>query len=141
MAVTQLGPGEGSHRWPQFLPDGRRFIFFSTLGSPETQGVYVASLDGGAPRRVLMSETPAVFVPPDRLLLVRGDALMSAKFDATQAAVTGELMPLAQPVAGTMAWWPAPSPRHQGRSHIEQLEAASRGNSSGWIALGRSRDR
>jgi dipeptidyl aminopeptidase/acylaminoacyl peptidase len=39
-----------------------------------------------------------VFVPPDRVLLVRGDALMAARFDAAQGAVAGELMPLAQPV-------------------------------------------
>ena len=98
IAVTHLGPGEGSHRWPQFLPDGRRFMFFSTVGRPDTQGVYLASLDGGEPIRVLATETPGVFVPPDRLLLVRGDALMAARFDAAQGMVAGELMQLAQPV-------------------------------------------
>jgi Tol biopolymer transport system component len=98
MTVTQLAAGEVGHRWPQFLPDGRRFMFFSTLGGSDTQGVYLASLDGGEPIRVLATETPGVFVPPDRLLLVRGDALMAARFDAAQGAVAGELMPLAQPV-------------------------------------------
>ena len=53
MAITHLAAGEGSHRWPQFLPDGRRFIFFSTLGRPDTQGVYIGSLDGGEPMRVV----------------------------------------------------------------------------------------
>ena len=98
IAVTHLGPGEGSHRWPQFLPDGRRFMFFSTAGRPDTQGVYLASLDGGEPVRVLATETPGVFVPPDRLLLVRSDALMAARFDAAQGTAAGELMQLAQPV-------------------------------------------
>jgi len=98
IAVTHLGPAEGSHRWPQFLPDGRRFIFFSTLGRSDTQGVYLGSLDGGEPIRVLATETPGVFVPPDRLLLVQGDALMAARFDAAQGTVAGELMQLAQPV-------------------------------------------
>jgi Tol biopolymer transport system component len=98
IAVTHLGPGEGSHRWPQFLPDGRRFMFFSTVGRSDTEGVYLGSLDGGEPIRVLATETPGVFVPPDRLLLVRGDALMAARFDAAQGTVAGELMQLAQPV-------------------------------------------
>ena len=98
MAVSHLAAGEGSHRWPQFLPDGRRFMFFSTNGRPDTQGVYLGSLDGGEPIRVLATETPAVFVPPDRVLLVRGDALMAARFDAAQGTVVGELMSLAQPV-------------------------------------------
>ena len=98
VAVTQLAAGEGSHRWPQFLPDGRRFLFFSTLGRSDTQGVYVGALDGGEPIRVLASETPGVFVPPDRLLLVRGDALMAMRFDAAQGTVAGEPISLAQPV-------------------------------------------
>jgi len=98
MDVTHLAAGEGSHRFPQFLPDGRRFLFFSTLGSPDTQGVYIGSLDGGEPTRVLASETPGVFVPLDRLLLVRGDALLATRFDATQGTVAGELLPVAQPV-------------------------------------------
>ena len=98
MAVSHLAAGEGSHRWPQFLPDGRRFMFFSTNGRPDTQGVYLGSLDGGEPIRVLATETPAVFVPPDRVLLVRGDALMAARFDAAQGTVVAEPMSLAQPV-------------------------------------------
>ena len=73
-------------------------MFFSTNGRPDTQGVYLGSLDGGEPIRVLATETPAVFVPPDRVLLVRGDALMAARFDAAQGTVVGELMSLAQPV-------------------------------------------
>jgi serine/threonine-protein kinase len=27
--VTRLTGGQSSHRWPQFLPDGRRFLFFA----------------------------------------------------------------------------------------------------------------
>src|SRR5262245_57300765 len=52
--VTQLAAGQGnSHRWPQFLPDGRRVLFLVGMGRPETHGVYVASLGGGEPTRVL----------------------------------------------------------------------------------------
>ena len=32
-AVTRLGPGHSSHRWPQFLPDGHQFLFFSARES------------------------------------------------------------------------------------------------------------
>src|SRR5688572_2116681 len=37
--VTRVAKGQLSHRWPQFLPDGQRFIFLMQRG-----GVYVASL-------------------------------------------------------------------------------------------------
>ena len=36
--VTQLAPGQGSHRWPQFLPDGRRFLFSMATGLPQYAG-------------------------------------------------------------------------------------------------------
>jgi Tol biopolymer transport system component len=97
MPVTRLADGHGSHRWPQFLPDGR-FLFFNTLGRADTQGVYLGSLDGGDAIFVLATEMPGVFVPPDRLLLVRSDGLMASRFDAAQGAVAGEPVPLARPV-------------------------------------------
>jgi Tol biopolymer transport system component len=100
--VTRLAAGDGSHRWPQFLPDGRRFIFFSTLGRADAQGVYVGSLDGGEPIRVLEGDSPAMFAPPDQLLLVRGDALMAVRFDPTAGAAEGEPRRLAQPVGRDM---------------------------------------
>ena len=34
--VTKLLGGQASHRWPQFLPDGRRFLLFS-LGVPDAE--------------------------------------------------------------------------------------------------------
>ena len=61
MAVTHLAAGEGCHRWPQFLPDGRRFVFFSTLGRFDTQGVYLGSLDGGILRNINVIETSSAY--------------------------------------------------------------------------------
>src|SRR3989442_6268456 len=43
VAVTRLGEGQPAHKFPQFLPDGRHFIYF-VFGGP-AQGVYAASLD------------------------------------------------------------------------------------------------
>jgi serine/threonine protein kinase len=68
--VTHLVAGEGSHRWPQFLPDGRRFIFLSAFGSPDRNGIYLGGLDGEEPIRLLAAETPALFAP-NTLLIVR----------------------------------------------------------------------
>ncbi len=31
-----LGAGQNSHRWPQFLPDGKGFLFLATQGQPGT---------------------------------------------------------------------------------------------------------
>ena len=97
--TTQLGSGQTSHRWPQFLADGHRFLFLAAQGRPETRGTYVGSLEGGAPTRVLPDDTPAVYVPPETLLVVRQGVLMALRFDPTRGVVSGEPVPVAQGVA------------------------------------------
>jgi serine/threonine protein kinase len=96
--VTRLAAGQGSHRWPQFLPDGRRFIFLASLGRAETRGVFVGSVDGGEPTRVLEAATAAIYAPPDTLLVVRQGVLMALRFDQTHSRVTGDPIPVAQGV-------------------------------------------
>jgi serine/threonine protein kinase/Tol biopolymer transport system component len=97
-AVTVLKAGENSHRWPQFLPDGRHFLFRVALGRMETRGTYVGSLDGGTPTRLLQDDTAAVFAPPDRLLVVRQGVLMALPFDPGRAVVSGDPVTVAQNV-------------------------------------------
>ena len=40
VTTVDTAQGENSHRWPQFLPDGRRFIYFN-----RGKGIYLGSLD------------------------------------------------------------------------------------------------
>ena len=96
--VTTLQTGDTSHRWPQFLPDGRRFLFRVALGRLETRGTYVGSLEGGPTTRVVQDDTAAVFAPPDRLLVVRQGVLMALDFDPVRAAVSGDPVAVAQNV-------------------------------------------
>ena len=48
--VTTLDQSQGhnTHRWPHFLPDGRRFLYLARSGRPENSGIYVriARFDG-----------------------------------------------------------------------------------------------
>jgi Tol biopolymer transport system component len=97
-AVTHLTEGQGSHRWPQFLPDGRRFLFQVSLGHPRTHGVYLGSLDGGSPRRVLPGETAALFTPPGYLLHVVQGVLVAQRFNADGGVLADESTPIAQSV-------------------------------------------
>lgn len=104
--VTRLAENERSHRLPQFLPDGRSFLFFSAIAGPEIQGVYRGSLDDSTQRRVLATDASGLFVLPDHFLFVRGDALMAARFDAASGTVIGEPLAIAQPIgrdAGTFS--------------------------------------
>jgi serine/threonine protein kinase/Tol biopolymer transport system component len=98
MPVTHLAAGQASHRWPQFLPDGRRFLFFSGFGSPDTNGVYLGALDGRQPIRLLPTETPALFTPPDTLLVVRQGAIRAIRFDPERGTTSGQSVLVADAV-------------------------------------------
>jgi len=96
VVVTPFRRGDINDCWPQFLPDGRRFLFFHVTSSPETTGVYIGSLDGGEPTRVLSAQTMALFAPPDMLLQVQQQTLVAVPFDAERGVVSGEPVPVAQ---------------------------------------------
>ena len=95
--VTQLNTGSGpDHRWPQFLPDGKRFLFSSTLGTPDTNGVYLASLDKTPPVRLVPSDGSGRFAAPDKLLTINQGALQAYTFDPDSGVVQGEPAVIAQ---------------------------------------------
>jgi eukaryotic-like serine/threonine-protein kinase len=82
---------ENSHRWPHFLPDGRRFLFTARSDLPEHTGIYVASLDSpGNPKWLMAAQSSAVFVPSGHLLFVRDSTLFAQPFDVASAELDGE---------------------------------------------------
>ena len=89
--VTQLAPGEAAHLHPQFLPDGKRFLY-SVRGGAKP-GIYVQPL--GSEQRTYLLETPgrAVYAPPDLLLYMRDNTLLAQHWD------WGALKPLGEPVS------------------------------------------
>ena len=89
-AVTRLElPQQASHRFPQFLPDGRHFLYYVT-GSPEARGVYVGQLDGSETRRLLDADSAAVYASSGQLLFVRQGTLFAQGFDPIRLALTGQ---------------------------------------------------
>ena len=103
--MIETARAENSHRWPHFLPGGRRFLYFVRSDSPETGGVYLGSLDQPQQKiRVLDSSTNAVYAP-DRgkpsghLLWVRDGTLMAQAFDLGQGRTIGEPLTVAEGVA------------------------------------------
>jgi len=79
---------ESSHRYPQFLPDGRHFLFFVQAG--KGNGVSVGSIDSKESRHLLDTNMAALYAPPGHLLFVRDGVVMEQAFDATTMALTGE---------------------------------------------------
>ncbi|HYM13018.1 MAG TPA: protein kinase [Bryobacterales bacterium] len=91
---------ETSHRWPQFLPDGRRFLYF-ILAGPEHQGIYAGSLDSKEKTLLLASQYSAAY-GMGHLLFVRERALLAQRFDAGKLQLAGESLPVAEPVGTTL---------------------------------------
>jgi len=95
--VTTLIPGEVTHRWPHFLPDGRRFLYLSALGQADLRGAFLGSLDGGTPRRVMNSDS-AVGYAEGWLMQVSQGTLVAYRFDPNSGSVSGSPVTLAQNV-------------------------------------------
>jgi eukaryotic-like serine/threonine-protein kinase len=96
-ATTVLRPGQRRHFHPRFLPDGRRFIFF-VEGLPSDEGIYLGSLDGKAPVRLVQTASPGEYLSSGWLLWMREGSLISQRLDAERAVLTGEQVVLAEGV-------------------------------------------
>ena len=98
--MTALDPGtqETSHRWPRFLPDGKRFLFMSRKPSPPGRlAVEVGSVEGGERTRLVESSTGGVFAR-GRLYFVRETTLLAQAFDSRTLTVSGDPVPVAEGV-------------------------------------------
>jgi len=96
-ALSWLDAVEGSHRFPQFLPDGHHFLF-NARGPERVPGIYLSSLDGGVPKRLAAADTAALYLKGDRIMFVRQGALMAQRLDILRGELTGEPTTLADPV-------------------------------------------
>ena len=89
-----------THRWPHFLPDGKHVLYLAANHAnprSEENGIYVVSLDGGAPRRLLASDEQRP-VRVRLLLSVRDTSLMATPFDPERIAFTGPAVRVADDV-------------------------------------------
>jgi serine/threonine protein kinase/Tol biopolymer transport system component len=102
LTKVDTGAKEASHRWPQFLPDDRHFLYFVQSTSPGEHGIYVGDLQSAAaPRRLVTSGLSAAYASPDRLLFVVDEALMAVRFDWKSQRVEGDPAPVVSQVAGS----------------------------------------
>jgi Tol biopolymer transport system component len=97
VAATKLGTGQVSHRFPQFLPGGRQFIFYAD-GRADEQGIYLGSLDTVDTKRLVATTGAAVYAPPGWLLFIRGGTLVARRLDMSQGVLIGDPVTVADPV-------------------------------------------
>jgi DNA-binding winged helix-turn-helix (wHTH) protein/Tol biopolymer transport system component len=85
--------------WPQFLPDGRHFLYQVVSLDPSRTGAYVGDLDTHHSARILDTESPAMFAPPRHLLHVQHDMLVAEELDSRTWQLTGRATVLARGVS------------------------------------------
>ncbi len=104
--LTRFDPvrGETSHRWPFFLPDGRRFLYVvaSFGGRREKTGIYVGSLDSKEETFLASANSRVAYAPPGYLLFARDRNLLAQPFDAKETRILGDPLP----VAGQVQFFP-----------------------------------
>ena len=150
--VTQLDASrrERNHFWPEFLPDGRHFLYMATAldanGARVTPTVYVASLDSTDRKPLAQTHSKMVYAPPGYLLFVQEGALLAQRFDAAALELRGEPATVAEGVAyyrtigtagftvsanGVLAYHGAGDP-----FHLVWYDRHGNATESGWPAQG-----
>ncbi len=95
------------HDSPVFLPDGQHFLYCRSSGLPNYTGVYVGSLNSQpeeqGSNQLIATNFGPIYLPsqnsgPGQLLFLREQTLMAQPFDDKHLALTGEPLPVAEPV-------------------------------------------
>lgn len=101
LTTIDTSRNESSQRWPQFLPDGKHFLYFSRTASfgaeAEGDAIMVGSLDGGPGKLVLNSSSNAVYAS-GYILFMRGASVLAQRFDPGDRSVSGDAVAVAEGV-------------------------------------------
>jgi Tol biopolymer transport system component len=91
VTVVNQAAGEQWHTSPDFLPDGRRFIFVVLSGGLGQRQAYVANVDDPSDRRELAGiRSTARYASTGHLLFIRNYALLAHPFDLDALELSGE---------------------------------------------------
>ena len=100
LTALDLANGDNAHRWPQFLPGGRRFLYWVRSSKPNRTGIYLGSLDHPDEKVLIVESLSAGAYSPSRgkdtgyLIRVRESALVAQPFDPELAQVSGQAVPI-----------------------------------------------
>ena len=100
VTTLNVAQGENSHRWPLFLPDGRRFIYLIRSDKPHVSGIYLGSLDKPLEKTQLMENWIAGAYSrahgnhPAYLYSIRQQALLAQPWDIEHPQLLGNAVPV-----------------------------------------------
>jgi Tol biopolymer transport system component/predicted Ser/Thr protein kinase len=95
-------PDPGVALNPAFLPDGNHVLWVNMY-----DGVFLGSLEGQQPVRLLPDRSRTVYSPDGYLLFVRQGRLTAQRFDLKTLALTGEALPITRESVANDLLYPA----------------------------------
>jgi len=104
--ATRIPEGSevGTHRFPCFLPDGRRFLFYASTGTGVEPGeLYLGRLGSPDSKRLGAASSAAFYAPTGYLLFVQGDSLVAQRFDDEREELVGHPEPLGITLPGSIS--------------------------------------
>lgn len=94
---TDMPPGVIDY-WPEFLPDGRHFLWLSLDAATRKSYLRVGSLDSSESQPLFQTDSRVEYVQPGYVMFVREGTLYAQPFDVAALQTTGEAQPIAQDV-------------------------------------------
>ena len=94
--LTRLAKGEASHRWPEFLPDGKGVVFTAAAGT--TTKIAVQSLGSSEHRDLVPGGNFPRYALSGHLVYLQGANLVAVPFDRQRLAITGAAVPVIEGV-------------------------------------------
>jgi eukaryotic-like serine/threonine-protein kinase len=91
--------GEFSHRWPEWLPDGKTVVFtIGSVGSWDDAQIVAQSVVSGRQTVLVRGGTNPRYLPSGHLTYAKGGTLLAVPFDAARLSVTGAAFPVIENV-------------------------------------------
>ncbi len=90
VAGIDTARGEATNAYPEFLPDGRHFLFVARDLDPEKTEVRVGSLDTKEVLSLFHANSAATYAASGHLLFARDNAVFAWRFDPERLRVLGE---------------------------------------------------
>jgi eukaryotic-like serine/threonine-protein kinase len=101
--ILEGARGDARHNFPQFLPDGRHFLFYAHGTDPQRSGPHIGSLDDPAKIEAISQlrgnpfqavSAPSGNSPYGHLIYVRDRSLVAQSFNTSTLRLEGEPQPI-----------------------------------------------
>jgi hypothetical protein len=89
---------------PQFLPDGRHFVYLS-VASRGKGGIYAGLLGSKETWRLSSAESNASYAPPGLLIYGLQETLVAHSFDPARLQLSGDAVRIPEHVGGFLGGW------------------------------------